>query len=115
MPSAIFNRFDVLVVPFPFTDRAATKRRPAVVLSSAEGFHRSAEHLVLSMVTSATDATWPLDVSIKDLKSAGLNVECAVRFKLFTLDQRLVLRKVGVLGTNDQKRVTAAVKTLFLA
>jgi hypothetical protein len=27
----------------------------------------------------------------------------------------LVLRTVGVLGTNDQKRVTAAMKTLFLA
>jgi hypothetical protein len=26
-----------------------------------------------------------------------------------------VLRKVGVLETNDQKRVTAAMKTLFLA
>ena len=25
---------DVIVVPFPFTDRSATKKRPAVVVSS---------------------------------------------------------------------------------
>lgn len=31
--------FDVVVVPFPFTDRRAAKRRPALALSSA-GFNR---------------------------------------------------------------------------
>lgn len=115
MPSAIFDRFDALVVPFPFTDRAATKRRPAVVLSSAEEFNGNAEHLAMAMITTATDAAWPLDIAIKDLKSAGLNVECTVRFKLFTLDQRLVLRKAGSLGAADRKRISAAMKTLFLA
>lgn len=113
MPSVIFDRFDVLVVPFPFTDRTATKRRPAVVLSSEAGFNRAAKHIVLAMVTSATDTAWPLDVNIADLKRAGLNVACAVRFKLFTLDQRLVIRRVGSLATNDQKRVLASMKTLF--
>jgi len=32
-PSVIYEPWDVVVVPFPFTERAGTKRRPALVLS----------------------------------------------------------------------------------
>ena len=31
----IFKAFDVVVVPFPFTDRDAAKRRPAMVIPNA--------------------------------------------------------------------------------
>ena len=92
MPSAIFNRFDVVVVPFPFTDKAATKRRPALVLSDSATFNQRAGHSVMAMITSAVENIWPHDVSIADLKAAGLSVPCSVRFKLFTMDNRLVLR-----------------------
>jgi len=37
-----FERFAVVRVPFPFTDRDATKNRPALVLSSARHFNTPA-------------------------------------------------------------------------
>ena len=36
---ANFERFAVVRVPFPFTDRTASKNRPALVLSAAEAFN----------------------------------------------------------------------------
>ena len=33
-PKLSLQAFDVVVVPFPFTDRTAGKRRPAIVLST---------------------------------------------------------------------------------
>ena len=113
MPSAIFDRFDVVVVPFPFTDKSATKRRPALVLSAASQFNARAGHSVMAMITSATENAWPQDILLVDLKSAGLSVQCAVRFKLFAIDNRLVLRKSGRLGKTDREAVEKAVRTVF--
>ena len=54
--------WQVVVVPFPFTDRATTKRRPALVLS-AKAFNRNG-HSVLAMITSASHRPWPGDTPI---------------------------------------------------
>lgn len=102
----IFKAFDVVAVPFPFTDRDATKRRPALVISS-ERFNQQHKQLVLAMITSATDNNWPSDVSFTDWKEAGLKVACHFRLKLFTLDQALVLKVIGHLSSQDIKSVQA--------
>ncbi len=114
MPSAIFDRFDVVVVPFPFTDRAAVKRRPALVLSAAGQFNTRAGHSVMAMITSATENPWPQDILLSDLASAGLSVPCSVRFKLFTIDNRLVLRRSGKLSKADRDAVGKNLRTLFV-
>lgn len=112
---ASFERFDVVRVPFPFTDRVAEKNRPALVLSGGSVFNGPTGHSVMAMITSASHAPWPLDVSIRDLKSAGLPAASIVRFKLFTLDHRLVPGALGRLGTADRKAMQAALQRLFLA
>ena len=82
-------RFDIVVVPFPFTDKAAQKRRPALVISDSKAFNQPAGHSVMAMITSAGNAPWPLDTHITDLKSAGLSAPSVVRMKLFTLDHQI--------------------------
>ena len=106
-------RFDIVVVPFPFTDKAAQKRRPALVISDARAFNRPADHSVVAMITSSGNAPWPLDVPITDLKSAGLPSPSVVRMKLFTLDHRFVLRKAGKLAAGDARAVEAALAALM--
>ena len=108
-----FDAFDVVVVPFPFTERAATKRRPALVISSGR-FNADHDQVVLAMITSAVDTDWPSDTPIRDLKGAGLRAPSIVRPKVFTLDRRLVLRRIGRLGTKDKKAVRGAAETRLL-
>jgi len=110
---ASFDRFDVVRVPFPFTDRQAEKNRPALVLSHGEWFNRPAGHSVLAMITSAGHAPWPLDVPITDPNAAGLPVPSILRFKLFTLDHRLVRGTLGRLGAKDQAKVQKALRRLL--
>jgi len=107
-----YKPFEVVVVPFPFTDSAATKRRPALVLSS-EGFNSRAAHLVLAMITSQENRGWPLDTEIQDLRAAGLSHPSLVRMKVFTLDERWVLRKAGALAGTDRTAVQKALGLLL--
>ena len=102
----IYKAFDVVAIPFPFTDRDATKRRPALVISN-ERFNQQHDQLVLAMITTATDNVWPSDVSLTDWQDAGLKVACHFRLKLFTLDQNLVVKTIGHLSSQDVQSVQA--------
>ena len=102
-----FKAFDVVAVPFPFTDRDATKRRPALVISN-ESFNQQHNQIVLAMITTTTENVWPSDVSLTNWQKAGLKVACQFRLKLFTLDQTLVLKTIGHLSSKDVKSVQAA-------
>lgn len=98
-------------MPFPFTDRLANKRRPALALSG-RGFSEESRHSLLAMITSAKNSPWPFDVPI-DFAAAGLSAACKVRLKLFTLDNRLILQRVGILRRSDQRAIELALEALF--
>jgi mRNA interferase MazF len=108
-----FDAYDVVVVPFPFTDRATTKRRPALVLSQAKTFNQKIGQSVLAMITSARHSEWPLDTPISDLDSAGLPFASVVRMKLFTLDDQLIIRKAGFLANSDRNAVIKSLRLLL--
>ncbi len=65
------------------------------------------------MITSAANPPWPLDCPIADLGAAGLPAPSKVRFKLFTLDHRLVRGKLGRLSAADEARVRQGLARLF--
>ena len=104
--------FTLVRVPFPFTDRQSQKRRPSLVLSIPEYQQRN-NHLLLAMVTTAARSNWRFDWPIQDLANAGLKRPCVVRFKLFSLDQRLVLDPLGELSSKDQQGVVQQLQVLL--
>ncbi len=102
----------VVKVPFPFTDRQVQKRRPALVLLQP-GFQQACGHLLLAMITSARQSSWPLDWPIEYLQAAVLPQDCVVRFKLFSLDERLVVGSLGALALGDRADVAAQLAQLL--
>lgn len=106
-----FDTLDAVVVPFPFTDRQTSKRRPALVVSSSD-FNDGHPQSILAMITSVR-APWPSDVALQDWQRAGLNVPCKVRFKLFTVDDLLIVRRIGSLSTKDARAVRKALSRVL--
>jgi len=116
----ICDAFDVVDVPFPFSDRHEAKKRKALVLSERT-YNEANSASVLMMITSAHPSTglrtsagsWQGDIPLAAWQAAGLKKPCIARVKLFTLDNALILGKIGVLATVDQKAVIKSLKTIL--
>ncbi|MEN9566592.1 MAG: hypothetical protein RLZZ69_1788 [Cyanobacteriota bacterium] len=107
----IYQQFDVVVVPFPFTDGNQTKRRPALVLSDRDTL--TIDKTILAMITTKNHLLWPLDTVINDLEAVGLDAPSMIRFKLFTLDNHLIIKKIGSLSKYDRTIITVRMKKVF--
>src|SRR5690242_5106215 len=109
MPS--FEAWDVVKVPFPYTDRPVRQRRPALVIALGE---LQAVHslLWLAMITSAANRGWRGDVSVSDIEAAGLPIPSIVRpAKLATIEARDAER-LGTLARADRPAVRRYLREL---
>lgn len=103
--SRAFSPFDVVVVPFPYSDRLAEKRRPAIVVSASQ-LAAKFGLVWLAMVTSADNRRWDGDVDVSDLTLAGLPAPSFVRpTKIATVDSHRVLQRIGRLAVKDARAV----------
>lgn len=100
----IYNKFDIVKLPFPFTDKNSVKRRPSLVISSRD-YQLNHKHCVLVMITSAKQSSWVDDIDITNITTAGISSPSKIRFKIFTLDVSLILEKIGCLIGEDQQKV----------
>lgn len=111
-PTARFRPFDVVAVPFPYADRAAEKRRPAVVVSAPE-LEQDHGLIWLAMITSADNAPWPGDIPIRELETAGLPHESVVRpAKIATVEAARATR-IGRLEPATRAKVAEAIRLRF--
>lgn len=110
----ICKPFDVVEVPFPFSDLPRAKRRKALVLSE-HSFSEKNGCSVLTMITSATHSDWDLDMPIVDWDRAGLRKPCVVRLKVFTLDNGLIVERSGHLSDRDKRQVIEALRAALPA
>jgi mRNA interferase MazF len=105
--------FDVVVVPFPYTDRLAEKRRPALVVSD-RSLQKSFGLLWLAMITSAANPRWACDVLIEDQASAALPAPSMVRAaKIATIDAARILGRIGRLSRRDAAAVADRLLAYF--
>lgn len=110
----IYKKYSVVAVPFPFTDKDYTKKRPALVIS-LENYQKYNHHCILAMITSAKQSQWKTDISIQDLETAGLPGLSIIRPKIFTLDERLILKVIGELSEKDRISVKNMLSQIFIS
>jgi len=115
MPNTIGSKFgDVVLVPFPFTDQTASKRRPAVVVSS-DAYHRDRPDVIVVAITSriAQTAVSVGDVLIEYWREAGLLKASLIKPVFTTVEQRLILRKLGALQPTDLVALRSAIQQVI--
>jgi len=109
-----FSFGDVVLVPFPFTDQTGTKKRPAIVVSSA-AYHRSRPDLVVMGVTSRPSpaAANPGEFMITEWERAGLRKSSIAKPVVVTLERSLLLGKLGALADSDRAPLRSALAWIF--
>jgi mRNA interferase MazF len=101
-----FVKGDVVVVPFPFSDLSANKKRPALVVATLTG-----DDIILCQITSkATTDSYAIPLSIADFKTGSLHQDSNIRpNRLFTADSNIVLYRAGELTPSKIKEVVAKI------
>jgi mRNA interferase MazF len=101
-----YLKHDVILVAYPFTDLTNVKIRPAIVVSAPH----SSSDLFIVPLTSRTGALLSGEFILNDWSGAGLNVVSAAKRGIFTVQEKLVIKKVGRLQINDIQRLELALR-----
>jgi len=97
----------LLLIPFPFTDFSATKRRPVLALTPSDGYG----DFIALPVTSRPQAEHAIALTPADLMSGALPAASWIRTnRVVTLNSNLVVKSIGRVS---ERTVSAAVARLF--
>lgn len=109
-----YKRGDVVLIPFPFSNQTDAKKRPAVIISS-DAYNNISSDIVIMAITSQTEKTIGIgECLIQEWRDAGLLKPSAVKPAISTIEQTLVLKKLGKISLQDLISMDAALKE-FLA
>lgn len=101
------ERGDLLLVPFPFTDLSATKRRPVLAITRSD---RYGDFIALP-VTSRAQSEDAVALTAENLTSGSLPAASWIRTnRVVTLNASLVVKQVGRV---KEQVVSAATAQLF--
>lgn len=99
----------IVVLPFPFSDLSASKKRPALVIATLKG-----NDVILCQITSkARFDDYSIPLTYKDFSKGALNVPSMIRpNRLFTADKSIILYKIGSLRKDKVLEVENAIVSM---
>lgn len=100
----------IVLVPFPFTDLAGQKVRPALVLHVSRG-----EDCIVAFVSSSIPKKkYPFDVLVKASSRNGLKTDSVIKIdKIATLQKKIVIGELGTLESVAMQAVDRALRKLL--
>ncbi|MEA3359083.1 MAG: type II toxin-antitoxin system PemK/MazF family toxin [Thermodesulfobacteriota bacterium] len=97
-----YKKWEIALVPFPFTDLTTTKKRPALIISPNEYNEKS--DVVIVFITSKLDLEYRIgDYKIQEWEKSNLPKPSMLRMKFATIDKSIIRKKLGRLSENDVK------------
>jgi len=100
------NKFDVIVVKFPFASSLKYKARPAVVISTGEYNANSRNTSIIMAISSQTETKLGLEPIMEEWQSAGLLKKSILKASVATIENDFIITKLGTLSKKDQSVLT---------
>lgn len=104
-----FSKGDLVVLPFPFSDLSASKRRPALVVALLTG-----DYVICCQITSeARFDEYAIILKTDDLLVGKLQTGMIRPNKLFTADRSIILYKIDSLKEKKVKDIENFLVKIF--
>ena len=95
-----YRKWEIVLVPFPFTNLSTKKKRPALIVSTNEYNNKS--DVVIAFITSKLDLDYRFgDYKIQNWLTANLPKPSMIRMKFATIDKSIIIKKLGRLDKID--------------
>ena len=102
---------EILLIPIPYTDLQAVKRRPVLVLSNDHYNSSRNDILVASITSNLINNEFGIVLESADLEEGTLARTSMIRFdKLYCLNQRIIVKKFGRLKREKYIAVTNKIR-----
>lgn len=100
---------EIVLVPFPFTDQSGAKKRPAVIVSGT-AYNQARRDVVIMAVTSQLKPSGAFgEVIVQDWRATNLLKPSAMKPVFATIEQTLILKRLGQLSARDQSALRDAI------
>jgi mRNA interferase MazF len=118
MPSStIYNQGDVVLVPYPFTNQEADKKRPALVIS-ANWYNKVYPDIILVAVTSVIPDPPLRDqvrLSVPDITMIHSERPCIIRTgKIFTIEKTKIIKTMGHISPGTLQLTLKSLSDVFM-
>ncbi|HLM01138.1 MAG TPA: type II toxin-antitoxin system PemK/MazF family toxin [Pyrinomonadaceae bacterium] len=111
-PTTNFKKWEIILVPFPFTDLSSVKRRPAIIVSPDS--YNAGNDVVIAFVTSQLNVSPRTgDYQIQKWREAGLPKPSMVRMKFATVTENIIVKTIGRLEIEDRTELEKIILAFF--
>lgn len=107
-----YKKWDIVLLPFPYTDLSSAKRRPAVVISP-ESYNSGLDIMLLFLTSNLKSQEKEGDYMLKQWDRAGLPKPSMTRMKVMTLDKGFVIKKIGEIQSLDKASLRQTLQNFF--
>ncbi len=107
----MYNKKDLVLIPFPFTDLSGTKNRPALIIYRNSKTNDIITLAITSMLSNNTNAIY---IDSTNLQTGFFPKKSHVLYsKIFIISEHQIIKKFGSLNDITYTKIISSLKKLF--
>lgn len=110
----MFKQKEIVLVPFPYSDLSAAKRRPVLIISNNDYNEKFPDIVVCVITSNIFKDDFSVILNDADLETGILPEKSVIKcHKLFTIEQSQIIKKFSTINAKKFEEVRTIVNNLF--
>ena len=97
----MYKQGDILLIPIPFSDLSATKKRPVLVFSNDRYNSITDDIIVVAITSNISNKFSEIAINDSDMQEGTMKVKSCIRVdKIYTISKSIIVKKFGSVKPN---------------